>query len=81
MSKQSVYFKLNTQNSFDNHKVAEIKKGLGRIHGVLSVSINEKSEKVAVDYDSTGTSREVIAHRLTKMGYNSNLINEENHVM
>mgnify|MGYP000031381192 FL=1 len=51
------------------HDLKEIKRGLDRLHGVTSVSVNPSHNLVAVDYDSSGTSYDAIEHQLNTLGY------------
>ena len=39
------------------------------MHGVHSVSVSLDSHLVAIDYDSSGVSYDLIENRLNKMGY------------
>lgn len=67
MSKASVYFTLG--NVDGKHNVKEIKQGLDTLPGVSSVSVNDSSNHVAVDFDSTGIQSGRIKKQLEKMGY------------
>ena len=67
MSKASVYFTLG--NVDGKHDVKEIKQGLDTLPGVFSVSVNHSSDRVAVDFDTTGTQSDRIEKQLEKMGY------------
>jgi copper chaperone CopZ len=66
MSKQSVYFLID--GTADRHDVKQIKKGIAKIPGVLSVSIAAGANRVAVDYDSTGTDPNAIGEHLRALG-------------
>lgn len=79
MSKQSVYFRLQNADSKKDRKL--LKQGLDTIPGVISVSVNDQTGKLAVDYDSTGTSSERIGEQLEKMGYRAQLLAREDHTM
>lgn len=79
MSKQSAYFRL--PNLAGDHASKVIKKEIDSIRGVISVSVNVSSNKVAVDYDSTGTSCEEIKDKIEKSGFETQLIANEDHVM
>ena len=67
MSKASVYFTLNKIDG--KHDVKEIKQGLDALPGVVSVSVNDGSGRVAVDFDTTGLQSDRIRKQLEKMGY------------
>lgn len=67
MSKASVYFTLG--NLDNKHDVKEIKRELDVFPGVISVSISDSSNCVAVDFDTTGVQSERIEKQLEKMGY------------
>lgn len=79
MSKASVYFSLGDIN--DKHDGKEIKRELDTLPGVLSVSIDNSSKRVAVDYDTTGVQSDRIGKRLEKMGYKILEAQTENHIM
>lgn len=79
MSKASAYF---TVGSIDGkHDVKELKHELGTLTGVLSVSINEQTESIAVDFDTTGVDRERIQKKIEKLGYDVLDARFENHIM
>lgn len=67
MPKESVSFTL--RNVDGKHDVKEIKKALDSLPGVLSVSVNDVTGSVAVDYNTTGTQRTRIQKQLEKSGY------------
>lgn len=67
MSKESVYFTLG--NLGGKHDVKEIQRGLDTLPGVFSVSVSDRSNCVAVDFDTTGTQSDRIEKQLKKMGY------------
>lgn len=67
MSKASVYFSLSPVDG--KHDVKEIKNALDALPGVLSVSVNDGSGQVAVDFDTTGVQRARIQTQLEKLGY------------
>lgn len=64
---ESAYFTIERLGG--RHDLKEIKRELGTLHGVNSVSVNTQNGAVAVDYDSSGTSYDTIENRLNKMGY------------
>ena len=67
MSKASAYFTLSGMN--DKHDIKDIKRELDALQGVLSVSVSSGSNRVAVDFDTTGVQAERIVNRLEEMGY------------
>lgn len=79
MSKQSAYFKVPGLNGA--HQIKEIKRSLDQIPGVISVSANDREDQIAVDYDSTGTDHSAIEQHLRKIGFNAELIDNQNHIM
>ena len=80
MSKASAYFTLN--NHLDNkHDVKAIKRELDTLPGVLSVSISDSSNCIAVDYDTTGVQTDQISQQLEKMGYQILASKAEDHTM
>lgn len=79
VSKQSAYFRVPDLGG--DHGSKEIKKSLDAIRGVISVSVNASTNKVAVDYDSTGTSCDSIKGEIKKAGYTAQLLANEDHTM
>ncbi len=79
MSKQSAYFRIPELS--ESHDPKDLKKSIDGIRGVISVSVNSSTNKVAVDYDSTGTSCHGIKERIEKAGYSAQLIANEDHTM
>ena len=79
MSKASVYFTL--RNVDGKHEVKQIKRELGSIPGVISVSVNDTTERVAVDFDTTGVETERVQNKLEKLGYEVLDSKLENHIM
>ena len=67
MSKESVYFTLNDVDG--KHDVKEIKKVLDKLPGVSSVSANERTNHVAIDFDNTGVKSDRIQKQLEKSGF------------
>ena len=67
MSKASAYFTLGDLK--DNHDEKEIKRGQDMLPGVRSVSISDSSNRVAVDFDTTGVQPDRIRKQLETMGY------------
>ncbi|MEA5011171.1 MAG: heavy-metal-associated domain-containing protein [Angelakisella sp.] len=79
MSKASVYFTL--KNVEGKHGSKEIKRELDTLPGVISVSVNDSTERVAVDYDTTGAQSDRIRSKLEKLGYEILDSRLENHIM
>ena len=79
MSKASVYFTVKDING--KHATKELKRVLDQLHGVISVSVNENAESVAVDFDTTGVEQERIKTEIVKLGYDITDIKFENHIM
>ena len=67
MSKASMYFTLGHIDGKHDTKV--IKQGLDALPGVSSVSVNDGSGRVAVDFDPSGVQSAHIQKQLEKMGY------------
>lgn len=67
MSKDSVY--VTVLNMGGKHDAVQIKEKLDELRGVLSVSVNQKSSKIAVDYDSTGVQEDQIRKTIECMGF------------
>lgn len=78
LSKQSAYFRVP---DISEHDTKEIKKNLDVIPGVLAVSVNSSTNKVAVDFDSTGTNPEELNGQLEHFGYHAQLLKNEDHTM
>lgn len=79
MSKASVYFKV--ENISGAHGTHELKRELDTFHGVISVSVNDKAEKIAVDYDTTGVNKEQLKTRIEELGYDITQVRGVNHIM
>ena len=79
MSKETVYFELPQMSQ--NHDPKELKKGIGTLHGIISVSVNPKNKKVAVDFDNTGTNSEKITNRTRELGFSPQLLERQEHIM
>lgn len=79
MSKQSAYFRV--PDMADDHGSKIIKEDIDSIRGVISVSVNASTNKVSVDYDSTGTSCEQIKNQIEKSGFTAQLIANQDHIM
>lgn len=67
MSKENAYFTLS--NIDGKHDVKELKHEIDMLPGVSSVSVNTRSDFVAVDFDTTGVQRDQIKKQMEKLGY------------
>lgn len=65
--KASIHFVVDEVNG--KHSAQEIKRALAVLPGVLSVSVNDKTERVTVDYDTTGEAQHHILRKLQELGY------------
>lgn len=79
MAKASVYFQI--QPNPDEHNMQEIKRKLDEFPGVNSVSVSPEKQQVAVDYDTTGVSAEVLSMQLTDLGWKISAEHMEPHRM
>jgi copper chaperone CopZ len=79
MAKASVSFTLG--QGADRKDSAQIKRALDSIPGVLSVSVGRDGDRVAVDYDTTGTGTEKIRKLLEKQGFRVAGESTEEHIM
>ena len=79
MSKASVYFSVN--NPVGKHGTKELKRELNDLRGVLSVSVNDTNDNIAVDFDTTGVKQEQIKTQLEILGYNITQMRFEDHTM
>ena len=79
MSKASIYF---TVDDIDGkHDVKELKRELDMLHGIQSVSVNEQTKSIAVDFDTTGVEQERIQKKIEKLGYDISDVQFEDHSM
>lgn len=79
MSKASVYFTLGALE--DKYDSKAIKRELDTLSGVRSVSISDSSNRVAVDFDTTGVQPDRIKMQLEKMGYQVLDSKMDDHIM
>ncbi len=49
--------------------LGELQSALYGMHGISSVNVNSQTNEVAVNYNSSGSSYDLIENRLNKMGY------------
>ena len=67
MSKASIYFTVDNVNG--KHDVKELKRELDTFPSVSSVSVNDKTELIAVDFDTTSVNQDQLKKRIEKLGY------------
>ena len=79
MPKESIYYLLPEMSG--SHGPKDIKKTVGAIKGVISVSVNSGEKKVAVDFDNSGTSGEEITRLIAEKGFSPQILGNEEHVM
>lgn len=79
MPKESAYFIVDHISGM--HDVKEIKQQLDTLPGVISVSVNQKKQRVAVDFDNTGVKCEKIRDRISDLGYTITADKAEEHIM
>ncbi|MEA4894138.1 MAG: heavy metal-associated domain protein [Oscillospiraceae bacterium] len=79
MSKASVYF--SVKNPVGKHGTKELKRELDALNGVLSVSVNNRADNIAVDFDTTGVKQEQIKTQLEILGYDITQMRVEDHIM
>lgn len=77
MPKESAYFTLRNING--KHGYKEIKKELGVVPGVISVSVSDNH--VAVDYDNSGVQKRELEDKINGMGYDILVDKAEEHIM
>ena len=79
MSKASIYFTVDNVNG--KHDTKEIKRELDTFRGVISVSVNDRTECIAVDFDTTGVRPEQLETKIENLGYKITHTRFENHIM
>lgn len=79
MSKASLYFSVTDIDG--NHGKKELKRELDTLRGVISVSVNDEAESIAVDYDTTGVKQEQIKSKIKDLGYEITQMRFEDHIM
>lgn len=67
MSNKSIYFTVNNVNG--KHDVKELKRDLDIFPGVTSVSVNDKTKSIAVDFDTTAVQQERLQKHIENLGY------------
>ncbi len=79
MPKASAYFVVDNLNG--KHDVKELKRELDTFRGVISVSVSDKNNVVAVDFDNTGVMQSQLKNKIEKLGYNVSRTRTETHIM
>lgn len=79
MSRESVYFLINKID--EKYDIKNIKRELDSLKGILSVSVNDKTNRVAVDYDAKDVEKHHIKNKIINMGYHILDMHTENHTM
>lgn len=79
MSKASVYFDL--EDISGKRDVAKLKQQLDTLPGVISVSVNAMENRIAVDFDTTGTNQDQLRKKLDGLGFTVSGEQFENHIM
>ncbi|NLA86803.1 MAG: heavy-metal-associated domain-containing protein [Clostridiales bacterium] len=77
--KASAYFTIDDLGG--KHRINQLKRELDTLRGVLSVSVSDKTNSVAVDYDTTGESCESIREKIKNLGYGVSDVRLDKHVM
>lgn len=67
MSKASAYFNVTDVNG--KHDVKQLKRELDTFRGVISVSVNDRTECIAIDFDTTGVRSDQLAKKIEKLGF------------
>ena len=79
MSKASAYFTVEDFKGKRDGK--DIKKEIDKIPGVISVSVNNETARVAIDFDTTGVTQNELENKLKNLGFKASAEKLENHVM
>lgn len=79
MPKASIYFK--TDKTAGKREIKEIKRELDSLPGVISVSVSDSADRVAVDFDTTGTAPGKIGRKPERLGYEILEEKFEKHIM
>lgn len=77
--KASAYFTIDELGG--KHGVKELKQELDTMTGIISVSVSEKTNSVAVDYDTTGENSERIEKKIKDLGYGIVDVRRDEHLM
>ena len=73
MAHESAYFFLSRIGG--KHAAKELKRELDALPGVMSVSVNERADTLAVDYDDTGVTLDRLDRRVRELGYAVDALN------
>lgn len=73
MAHESAYFDLDQAGGKRGEK--ELKKTLDTLPGVMSVSVNTRSGRLAVDYDTTGVTHAQIQRKIEELGFSIDSLN------
>lgn len=79
MPKESAYFTVNNLSGKHDSKI--IKQQLDTFPGVISVSVNQQSKRVAVDFDNTGVDCDKLKNKISTMGFVVSAQTSEEHIM
>lgn len=79
MSKASAYFTVTNVNG--RHDVKQLKRELDTFRGVISVSVNDRTECIAVDFDTTGVRSDQLAKKIETLGFEITGSVVEDHIM
>lgn len=63
---ESATFKIDELSG--HHTAKLVKQTLNTLPGVTSVSINQETDRVVVDFDSTGVTQHMIKNKLIQLG-------------
>ncbi len=77
--KASAYFTVDKLGG--KHGTKELKRELDTLHGVMSVSVSEKTGSIAVDYDTSGENCERIQKKIKDLGYAVTSVKLDGHMM
>ncbi len=69
---QSTYFFIKNLHNRPDAKT--MKKKLNALYGVLSVQLDNKSDRLGIDYDTTGVTGQQLADYLGSSGYPVNIM-------
>ena len=79
MPKASIYFTLGKID--DKHDSKAIKRELDTLPGVISVSVNDSSHRVTVDFDTSRVKSGRIVKQVETMGYPIMDSKIDNHIL
>ena len=79
MARASAYFTVDDISG--KHDIKELKRELDTLPGVLSVSVNDETERITVDYDATGVERDRLQKKIETLGYHIADVQVENQIL